>query len=314
MDGVVLITGHSGFLGTHLVGRLLKLDGTTVLGLARVASSPPQPGLTGLVGGMDDVDLLRRIFRKHPITAVVHLAAQSIVPQALQKPVATLEANTQGTWNLLEAMREEGSKAVFVLSSTDAVYGETGDQTAVEDSELRGTHPYAVSKICAERIARSYAATYGIPVSIARFSNLYGPGECNKDRLIPGMIDLLMRGERPRLRSDGKAVRDFLYVDDAVDALMRLIKFTADAGLPEGAIFNLGSEQPATVLDVVSTIVDLMGASGLEPEVLNQASGEIRAVRSSSAAAREQLRWKPKMGLRSGLRETISWHRATAAS
>jgi len=260
-------------------------------------------------GDVRDQALLERALGEYEIDTVFHLAAQTIVGIANRNPVSTFETNIQGTWAVLEACRRSPRVRGVILASSDKAYGDQEQQLPYrEDAPLQGRHPYDVSKSCADLIAHAYAHTYGLPVAITRCGNFFGPGDLNWNRIVPGTIRSVCRGQRPVIRSDGKSVRDYFYVEDGAAAYMLLAERLAAEAALRGQAFNFSNENQETVLDLVRRIVALMG-SDLEPEVRNEATNEIRHQYLSAARARTVLHWRPRFSLEEGLRRTIAWYR-----
>jgi CDP-glucose 4,6-dehydratase len=313
-DRPTLVTGATGLVGTWLVQRLSEA-GADVVCLVR--DWVPQSELmrsrlierTKVVrGDVRDRALLERLLGEHEIDTVLHLAAQTIVPIANRNPVSTFESNIAGTWALLEACRRSPLVRQIVFASSDKAYGEHERLPYEEDAPLQGRHPYDVSKSCADLIAQSYAATYGVPVVITRCGNFYGGGDLNWNRVIPGTIRSIVRGQRPIIRSDGQFIRDYFYVEDGAAAYMLLAeRLAADAAL-KGQAFNFSNEIQVTVLQIVQQILRSMD-SELEPEILNQATHEIRHQYLSAAKARRVLGWSPSFTLDEGLARSIQWYR-----
>jgi CDP-glucose 4,6-dehydratase len=259
-------------------------------------------------GDVRDQALLERTLGEYEIDTVLHLAAQTIVGIANRNPVSTLETNIAGTWALLEACRRSPRVRQIVLASSDKAYGDQEQLPYDESTPLQGRHPYDVSKSCSDLIGQMYAITYGLPVTITRCGNFFGGGDLNWNRLVPGTIRSVLRGERPLVRSDGHYIRDYFYVEDGAEAYMLLAeKLAADRGLI-GTAFNFSNEAEISVLELVGRILGLMG-SRLEPDIRNEASGEIRRQFLSSALARERLGWTPRFTLEAGLVKTIDWYR-----
>ncbi len=314
----VLVTGCSGFLGCWLSRRLCE-NGARVIGFcrneiprARVFSEfGLRDRFTLVHGSLADHTLLQRTMLECGVDTVFHLAAQSKVDNAQQYPRKTFETNIQGTWNLLEAVRNAGQPIRVVMASTDVVYGDSSELPYTEASPMEGMFPYAASKVCAELLGNCYHRTYGVMVSIARTSNLYGGGDLGFQRIIPGTIRSVICGEAPVINSNGLPERDYLYVEDAVSAYMLL---AAAMERPEvcGQTFNFSSEMPVSVLTVVETILKLMGRADLKPRVLGQGANETPVRHSSSSRARERLGWFADSSLESGLEKTIAWYRSHA--
>jgi CDP-glucose 4,6-dehydratase len=313
-DRPTFVTGATGLVGGWLVRRLIDASADVV---CLVRDWVPQSELTRshlidqikvVRGDVIDQPLLERALGEYEIDTVIHLAAQTIVTIANRNPASTFESNIRGTWALLEACRRSPAVKQIVLASSDKAYGDQEDLPYGEESPLQGRHPYDVSKSCADLIAQSYAITYGLPVAVTRCGNFYGGGDLNWNRIVPGTIRSALRGERPIIRSDGKYVRDYFYVEDGAAAYMTLAEhLAANPGL-RGEAFNFSNETQVTVLELVSRILAQM-ESDLEPEVRNEASNEIRRQYLSAAKARQVLRWQPLFTLDEGLKRTIEWYR-----
>ncbi len=259
-------------------------------------------------GDVADQALLERALGEYEIDTVIHLAAQTIVGIANRNPLATFETNIAGTWRLLEACRRSPKVKQIVVASSDKAYGDQETLPYDETSPLQGRHPYDVSKSCADLIAQTYATTYGLPVAITRCGNFYGGGDLNWNRIVPGTIRSILRGQRPVIRSDGHYVRDYFYVEDGAAAYMLLAEKLAAQPDLRGEAFNFSNEIQVTVLELVERILALMG-SDLRPDVRNEASNEIRHQYLSAAKARRRLEWQPLFTLDGGLRRTIAWYR-----
>jgi len=309
----VFITGCTGFLGSYLAKELVD-QGANVTGLVR--DIVPQSNLyTGeeykkinmVFGTIEDEPLLERILGEYEIDTVFHIAAQAIVGVANRNPLATFETNIRGTYNLLEAARRSPLVKRIVVASSDKAYGEQTQLPYHEDMPLKGSHPYDISKSCTDLLAQAYHKTYGLPVCITRCGNLYGGGDLNFNRIIPHTIMSVLRGERPVIRSDGKFIRDYFYVEDAVKAYLLLAEKMTELKL-EGQAFNFSNEIQLTVLELVNKILALM-KSDLTPVILNQGSNEIVHQYLSAKKAREVLGWEPSFTLEEGLIRTIDWYR-----
>lgn len=310
----VLVTGATGLLGSALVP-LLCQRGANVTALvrdqipqSRLWSSGYQNRIGCVYGSLTDSNLIRRAMAEHEIKTVFHLGAQTLVGVAKKDPVGTLESNVRGTWLLLEAARQTGVEQVLVASS-DKAYGASEKLPYREDYPLHGRYPYDVSKSCADLITTMYATTFALPATIVRCGNLFGGGDLNFSRLIPGVIQATLKNERFLIRSDGKYVRDFLYVEDAADAYLCLAEAMQRDTTLFGEAFNFGLELRPTMLEIVALILAIMGRSDLEPIIQNSASAEIREQYLDATKARTRLSWSPRCGLEEGLRRTIAWYR-----
>lgn len=313
-DRPVLVTGATGLVGGWLVKRLLA-QGASVVCLVRDWSPSSELERAGLrercvvvTGDVRDQALLERTLGEYEIDTVMHLAAQTIVGIANRNPVSTFESNIQGTWSVLEACRRSPLVRQIVLASSDKAYGEHARLPYQEDTPLQGRHPYDVSKSCADLIAQSYAATYELPVVITRCGNIYGGGDLNWNRIVPGTIRSALRGERPLIRSDGNLVRDYFYAEDGAAAYLLLAEKLASDRRLAGRAYNFSYEEPITVSGMVSRILALMG-SDLEPDIRNEAHHEIPAHHLTAARARHELGWEPETTLEEGLGRTIAWYR-----
>ncbi len=313
-DRPTLVTGATGLVGGWLV-RQLREAGADVVCLVRDWVPQCEASRSGLLekvkvvrGDVRDQALLERALGEFEIATVLHLAAQTIVPIANRNPVSTFESNVAGTWALLEAARRSPTVKQLVLASSDKAYGESAQLPYREDMPLLGRHPYDVSKACADLIAQAYAASYGLPVVVTRCGNFFGGGDLNWNRVVPGTIRSILRNQRPVVRSDGRFVRDYFYVEEGAAAYMLLAeRLAADASL-SGQAFNFSNETPLTVLDLVDRIRGLMGST-LEPDVRNEAANEIREQYLSAEKARRLFGWRPRFDLGSGLERTIAWYR-----
>jgi CDP-glucose 4,6-dehydratase len=254
-------------------------------------------------------DVLERALGEYEINTVFHLAAQTIVGIANRNPVSTFESNIAGTWNVLEACRRSPAVKAVVVASSDKAYGSQDRLPYREDAPLAGIHPYDVSKSCADLIARTYGVTYGMPVAITRCGNFYGGGDLNWNRIVPGTIRSILRGQRPVIRSNGKFVRDYFYVEDGAAAYMLLAeRLLGDSKILRGQAYNLSNEAAVNVSELVSLILKKL-KSGLEPDIRNEAPNEIEFQYLSAERARTELGWRPLFTLDEGLTETISWYR-----
>jgi len=313
LDRPVFITGCAGFLGSWLTIALVEA-GAAVVGLIRdevpfshLRRSGYRDRIAVVRGCVTDYELVERTLNEYEIDTVFHLAAQTIVPIANRAPLSTFDTNIKGTWTVLEAARRSPKISRVAIASSDKAYGVHEELPYTEDAPLLGCYPYDASKACAEFIARTYAATFDLPVAITRCANLYGGGDLNWSRIFPGTIRSAIRGEPPIIRSDGTLLRDYLYVKDAVSAYMTLAE-RLDRPDVKGEAFNFGMDNPKSVLETVQTIIAVSNHPELEPVVLNDAPGEIQAQYLDSSKARLVLGWTPRYSLEEGLRETMEWY------
>lgn len=312
-DRPVLITGGTGLVGGWLVKRLLNA-GADVVCLVRdhvpqceLVTSGDFNRIKAITGNVCDQTLLERAMGEFEIDTVIHLAAQTIVGIANRNPISTFETNIQGTWALLEACRRSPKVKQIVIASSDKAYGDQDKLPYSEDCPLQGRHPYDVSKSCADLISHTYAHTFGLPVAITRCGNFYGGGDLNWNRIVPGTIRSIIRGERPIIRSDGMFVRDYFYVEDGAAAYMLLAEKLAANPQLSGEAFNFSNEIQMTVLELVQKLTSKLG-SDLMPEVRGEASNEIIHQYLSAEKARTMLQWEPLFTLEQGIERTISWY------
>ncbi len=324
MSRSVFVTGGSGLLGSWLV-RALVARGDRVVVLARdrtprsaLALDPVADAVGAVHGDLNEPGLVARALGEYEVDTVFHLAAQTIVGTANRSPLATFESNVRGSWTLLEACRLHGAARVVVAAS-DKAYGASATLPYREDQPLDPRYPYDVSKAATDLIARSYWHTFGLPVAVTRFANLYGGGDLNRSRLIPEAIGAALAGRAPVIRSDGTPERDFLYVEDAVEAYL-LLADALDGDDPDpaahprsarGEAFNAGGGAPHAVRDVVARICAIAGTD-VEPDVRGTGTlaGEIDRQYVDTAKLRALTGWEPRVGLDEGLRRTVDWYRA----
>lgn len=312
-DKNIFVTGATGLLGSWLVKALVDNNANLVC-LVRDIVPKSNLYLNGYYkkvvmvnGSLEDYFLIERTLNEYEVDTIFHLGAQTIVGTANRSPLATFESNIKGTWSVLEAARNSKLIERIIVASSDKAYGEHEKLPYTEDMPLKGRHPYDVSKSCADLIAQSYYYTYDLPVGITRCGNFYGGGDLNFNRLIPGTIKSVLNNERPVIRSDGKYIRDYIFILDAVEAYLFLAQKLDNPAI-RGA-FNFSNESQVTVLDVVKKILKLMNREDLEPVILNETKSEIKHQYLSARKAREMLGWKPKYTLERGLTETIEWYK-----
>ncbi|HCS70928.1 MAG TPA: sugar dehydratase [Rhodospirillaceae bacterium] len=313
-DRPTLVTGASGLVGSWLVKRLLEKNAQVIClvrdwvpGSELIRSGDLQRS-TVVNGDVTDHEALERIIGEYETDTVFHLAAQTIVGIANRNPLSTFESNIKGTWSLLEACRRSPTVKQIVIASSDKAYGDHETLPYDENMPLQGMHPYDVSKSCADLIATTYANTFDLPVVVTRCGNFFGGGDLNWNRIVPGTIRSILRGDAPVIRSDGKYIRDYFYVEDGADAYMLVAEKLAENRELAGEAFNFSNELQLTVLDIVDMIRTRMG-SNLEPVVLNQTSNEIKHQYLSAEKARRVLGWQPTSDMESSIDRTIEWYR-----
>jgi len=311
----VFVTGGTGLLGPWLTDRLVH-EGAQVVCLIRDHVAQSNFYLLGLdrkvsvvTGDITDQALLERALNEYEIDTVFHLAAQANVITANRSPISTFESNIRGTWSLLEATRRSSWVKRVVVASSDKAYGEQSELPYDESTPLRPKNFYDVSKASADLLSQAYFQSYRLPVVIARCGNLYGGGDLNFNRIVPGTIESALRGEAPVIRSDGRYVRDYFYVLDGVEAYLVLAERMDSPDGVLGEAFNFSNEEPITVLDLVERILKRMDRQKLKPRILGSASGEIIHQYLSSHKSRDRLSWNARFSLDEGLEQTVGWYR-----
>lgn len=311
----MFVTGGSGFLGNWLISALLN-KGARVTALMRPAVKDKRfflSDLNGRVtiqpGTVQDRDVIEQALREHNIQTVLHLAAQALVGTANRDPVTTFATNIAGTWNVLEACRQNACVQEVLITSSDKVYGHHATLPYREDFPLLARYPYDVSKSCAEQIGFTYFNTYQLPVVIARCANIFGPGDTNFSRIIPGTIRSALLGQNPIIRSDGSPLRDYIYVEDIVWGLTTLIE---QAHRPEvrGQAFNFGSGEPKSVLELTQLILQHTDRLHLYPQIKNETKDEVQHHYPSIRRAQQILGWKPQAPVSDRILEVIKWYQS----
>lgn len=303
---VVLVTGASGFVGSHLVDQLIS-KGAKVIGFSKRGLAS-QAKITKEYGSVEDFQTINRVIKKNKTEIIFHLAAQPIVEIGQEEPIKTFQVNIQGTWNILEAARQNNVKRI-IIASTVHVYGDNPKLPFKESYFPQPSRPYETSKACADLLAQSFADTYDLPVEIPRFVNIYGPGDFNFSRLVPKVIKSVLGGYKPEVWDIG-SVRDFLYIDDAINAYLTL----AEKPLANGKrlrVFNFGTGKPIKIYDLVIKIIELANKD-LDIKMENppeERTNEIKKQYVSIAKAKRELNWRPKVSLDEGLVETIKWYK-----
>ena len=319
-DRHVLVTGATGLLGGWLVEALLA-RGAHVVGLvrdrvprSRLVAERVMDRIDVAWGDVTDYLCVERVLAEYEIECVFHLAAQTIVGIANRSPLSTFDTNVRGTWTVLEAGRRQPTVKRVVVASSDKAYGDQDTLPYDEATPLQGRHPYDVSKSAADLIAQSYWVTFGLRVAMTRCGNLFGGGDLNWNRIVPGTIRSVLGDTRPIIRSDGRLTRDYLYVEDAVDAYLAVAESLAESDAVVGQGINISYEQPQNVIEIVERILELMGRLDLQPRILNEASHEIQEQYLDARRARKLLAWAPRVAFDEGLVRTIEWYRRFLAA
>ncbi len=311
----VFITGASGLVGSSLVASLLKLEANvSALIVDEMKNSEFIRGgwiseVNVFYGDLSDYDSVSRAIIKSDPEVIFHLGAQTLVGQGILDPRGTLESNIQGTWNILDSARLFAQSLVsIVVASSDKAYGTSAVLPYDESFSLHGDGPYDVSKSCTDLISQSYGKTYNLPISIARCGNIYGPGDTNWSRIVPGTFRSLLTHQIPILRSDGSFTRDYIYVQDVVDAYLLLAE--NQHRIPHGEAFNFSNERAYSVKEIYSQICELVAHEYIEPEALNIATHEIHDQHLTSAKARKELGWSAGYSLKTGLEASLDWYKS----
>jgi len=319
-DRHVLVTGATGLLGGWLVEALLA-RGAHVVGLvrdrvprSRLVAERVMDRIDVAWGDVTDYLCVERVLAEYEIECVFHLAAQTIVGIANRSPLSTFDTNVRGTWIVLEAGRRQPTVKRVVVASSDKAYGDQVTLPYDEATPLQGRHPYDVSKSAADLIAQSYWVSFGLRVAITRCGNLFGGGDLNWNRIVPGTIRSVLGDARPIIRSDGRLIRDYIYVEDAVDAYLAVAESLAEGDAVAGQGINISYEQPQSVAEIVDRILKLMGRLDLQPRILNETSNEIQDQYLDARRARKLLGWAPRVALDEGLVRTIEWYRRLLAA
>lgn len=312
-DRNVFITGATGFLGSWIVKYLVDAGAhVTVL----IRDIVPQSNLnrSGYInkvnivrGGLENYQALERALGEYEIDTVFHVGAQTIVEIANRNPLSTFESNIKGTWSILEAVRRSPTVKKIIVASSDKAYGTHKDLPYDEEKPLQGRHPYDVSKSAADLIALTYYNSYKTPVTITRCGNFFGGGDLNFNRIIPGTIRSIIRGERPVIRSDGSYIRDYFYIEDAALAYLMLAEKMDNPSI-HGEAFNFSNEIQMTALDVVKKVLEKMD-SAFEPRILGVATNEIPHQYLSAEKASRVLGWAPRYSFDAALGKTILWYK-----
>jgi CDP-glucose 4,6-dehydratase len=299
-------------LGSHLVDILVRAGAEVVV---LVRDKVPPTAITArwddrvseVSGAVEDQATVERLLGEYDVSSLFHLAAQTQVEVANRNPASTFESNIAGTWSVLEASRRSPLIEAVVLASSDKAYGEQDHLPYTEDMQLHATHPYDVSKACADLLGQSYAATFGVPVAVTRCGNFFGPGDTNWRRLVPGVIRDLLEERRPVIRSDGSPTRDYLYVVDGALSYLQLGEALAKDSSLAGEAFNFSTERPLSVLELVELIQQAAGTT-FEPDIRRAATHEIANQYLSAAKARAVLGWMPSHSVEEALAETVAWY------
>lgn len=302
----ILVTGGGGFIGAHLVDELIAKRHHVIIvdNLSGGKEENINPKAKLYKKDIRDKDIFE-ILENNKIGGVFHLAAQPIVEKAYEDPLEAIETNVMGTTNILEACRRKGNLNFIVVVSSDKAYGKAKELPYKESFPLRGSHPYDVSKSAADMIAQSFFSTYGMPIAITRFSNVFGPRDLNFSRIIPGALEALLKNKELAIRSDGKMVREYTYVKDVAAGCIKLASKIQEVA---GEAFNFGSTNVFSVIDVIQKIEIILGQK-IRYNILNAAKNEIPAQYLDWTKAKEKLSWEPLTSFEEGVIETYNWYK-----
>lgn len=302
----ILVTGGAGFIGSHLVDRLIDENYKVIV--VDNLSSGKKKNINSkakfIKFDVRDKDIFK-IFKKEGIEAVFHLAAQPLVGEAYKNPFEAIEINIMGTVNVLEACRQKKNLKAVIVVSSDKAYGKSEELPYKEHFQLRGSHPYDASKSAADLLAQTYFSTYGLPVAITRFSNVFGPRDFNFSRIIPGILEAVIKSKELLIRSDGEMIREYTYVKDIIDGCLKLASKIEEI---QGESFNFGSKNIFSVVDIIKEIEKILGQK-INYKILNISKNEIPKQYLDWAKAREKLNWEPVINFNDGIVETYDWYK-----
>ena len=306
----ILVTGATGLLGSHFSNYLLENDcNFTALAIEDSYSSTyensfPQIGVNYIdIAKFKEID---NFINSNDFDIIYHFAAQTQVGDAIDNPIKTFKSNIEGTWNLLEICR--CNNLPIVIASSDKAYGISDVLPYKENCELKGECPYEVSKSVTDLLANTYKKTYNQNLVTLRCGNIYGGGDLNWERLIPGVIKWLLEGEVPILRSDGSYVRDWVYVDDVVMAYIEAGKKLYENKVRYSS-YNFSSSDNFSVDHVYRKICELIKGEYVEPIYSISSEKEIPSQYLDSSLIKEDLNVVAKVNLDEGLKRTIAWYK-----
>lgn len=308
----ILVTGGTGLAGAHLLEAILVEQPNKLVTTVRTRDPRSYFVTRGLedqvvlaYGDIRDFDRMIDIVTKHDIDVIFHLAAQPIVGSAYAFPTQVVKSNVNGTMNILEAARLSGTVKAVIVASSDKAYGSSDNLPYTEDTKLEGLHPYDASKSATDLLARAYYKTYGLPVAVTRFGNIFGPGDDNFNRIIPGLVKALIHDQPFAVRSDGTMIREYLYVKDVAQGYVMLANAIEKC---QGEAFNFGSSTVLSVMDVIKQVMHVYGAE-VPINILNTAKNEIPAQHLDYSKAKQWFSWQASTPLESALAETIKWYK-----
>lgn len=310
-DKNILVTGGTGFVGSHLVEELVRKKANVVTTFrtnnpnSYFYSKKLDRKVTMVNMDICDFDKVLDIITKFDIEYIFHLAAQALVEPAYYNPKQTLYSNVMGTINVLEAARQFGKIKAIIVASSDKAYGKLNKEKYFETDPLKGDHPYEVSKSAADLISYSYFKTYGLPVVITRFGNIYGEGDLNFSRIIPGIMKSILEKSTLEIRSNGKYVRDYLYVKDVANGYLLLAK---NIDKVKGEAFNFGSKETLSVIEVIK-LTEKVLKKKIHYKILNIAKNEILYQSLNFSKLQNIVEWKARKNITSSVKKIFYWYK-----
>lgn len=309
----VLVTGAGGFKGSHLV-EMLSGTGANIVSLVRdfdpksyFETEKLGKKSTVVIGDLKDYVKIADILSKYEIDSVFHLGAQPLVTTAIRNPRETLESNIMGTVNMLEAARLHSNVSSMLVVSSDKAYGPCDNLPYKETERLQGRAPYDVSKSCADMIAQVYAGVFNMPLVITRCANVFGPGDLNMNRLVPCIMESIVKDKPLKIRSDGTMVREYIYVKDSVDGYITLLE---NLDRTKGEAFNIAGKGIMSVLEMVEKASQVLGVQ-VKYEILNKARAEISKQYLDGAKIKGLLGWEPHTEFEDAIKSTFDWYKKT---
>ncbi len=305
----ILVTGGAGFIGSHLALELVNKD-AKVFVIDKAVNKKSFFSTSKLFQKVSlhlidirNKNTVYKFFEQFRFDYIFHLAAEAVVQESYKDPCKTFETNIMGTVHVLEAVRKSMSIRGIIAASSDKAYGKT-KKAYTENSPLRGDHPYDASKSSMDLICQSYFKTYDLPIVVTRFGNVYGEGDLHFDRIVPGICKAIIKNEALEIRSNGKYVRDYLYVKDVVDGYLTLLK---NIDKIKGEAYNFSSSDNLSVIAMIRKIEKLLGLK-IDYKILNNIMNEIPYQHLHDAKIRK-LGWKPRYDLETTLKAIITWYK-----
>ena len=312
----ILVTGGLGILGSALVKKLNQkksynifiLDRSKNIKKIKVLELGNLKKVKIIKGNFNDYKTVFKVIKNKNISTIFHLGAITQVIDAYKSPMETFNSNIIGTINILESIRNLKKKINLIFSSSDKAYGSLVGNSYLENHQLKGNFPYDVSKSASDLIVQSYVKTYNLKAGIIRSGNIYGPGDLNMDRLVPHVIISSILKKRSVLRSNGKLIRDYIYVDDVANAYFMLMKKMINSK-EKLRIYNVGSKENLTVKNFVKLITIMINKKEIYPIIKNNSKIEIYRQKLNYTKIKRDLKWAPKSNFKESLNKTIEWYK-----